>query len=196
MVATAKADDVTGVHSRMATWTVEFGGGVGGSSTFSSNVVPTANLTYNLGSTAKWWNNIYGTAIHAQYADLAENYLADKFYNPGTVLMFGGDQEVTVADADTKAVAGVVSTNPSYIMNAGIDGLPVALRGRVPCKVIGPVAKGDLLVTSDVEGHAKSLNQYQDWVVTFNIDSGNSVFAKSLEDNDNAGPITVEVAVV
>ena len=64
------------------------------------------------------------------------------------------------------------------------------------CNVIGPVAKGDLLATSDVEGYAKSLNQYQDWVVTFNIDSGNSVFAKSLEDNDNAGPITVEVAVV
>lgn len=126
----------------------------------AGNVLPGANVAYNIGSTTAWYNNIYGTATHALYADLAENYVADKSYPAGTVLMFGGTAEVTVADADTRAVAGVVSTNPAHLMNGGLTGpnvTPLALMGRVPCQIIGPIAKGDLLVSAGF-GFAKSNN--------------------------------------
>ena len=126
----------------------------------TGTILPSANVTYNIGSTTAWWNNIYGTATHALYADLAENYQADKFYNPGTVLQFGGTAEVTVADADTTRVAGVVSTNPAHLMNGALSGPNVtalALTGRVPCMVVGPVAKGDLMVSAGW-GYAKSNN--------------------------------------
>jgi hypothetical protein len=93
-----------------------------------------------------------GTATTARYADLAERYLADRVYEPGTVLQFGGDKEVTIASVDmTTKVAGVVSTNPAYLMNsflAGENVADLALTGRVPTKVIGPVGKGDLMVAA------------------------------------------------
>ena len=70
--------------------------------------------------------------------------------------MFGGQEEITVSTKALDAkVAGVVSTNPAYLMNDSIDGTPIALRGRVPCKVKGPVCKGDLLVTSAEKGVAE-----------------------------------------
>lgn len=163
----------------------------------TASILPSANNTSNIGDSTHWYNRIFSVSTEALYADLAEKYTSDADYEPGTVVVFGGAAEITVTNqfADTR-VAGIISTDPAYIMNAGIDGLPVALRGRVPCKVIGPVAKGDLLVTSDVEGYAKSLNQNQDWAVTFNIDSSNSVFAKSLENNNTAGPVIIEAVVV
>lgn len=163
----------------------------------TASIIPSSNNVSNIGDSTHWYNRIFSVSTEALYADLAEKYIADADYESGTVVVFGGDKEITVTNqfADTR-VAGIISTDPAYIMNAGIDGLPVALRGRVPCKVIGPVAKGDLLVTSDVEGYAKSLNQNQEWAVTFNIDAGNSVFAKSLENNDTAGPTVIEAVVV
>ena len=89
------------------------------------------------------------TAVYA--ADLAEKYQADAEYEPGTVLMFGGEFEVTVADDDTIRVAGIVSTDPAYLMNKGLDGVntvAIALQGRVPCKVKGKIRKGDMLVSA------------------------------------------------
>lgn len=101
-------------------------------------------------------NYFVGTATAAQYADLAENYLADADYLPGTVLVFGGDAEVTAATTyDSTRVAGVVTTQPAHVMNSHLVGLNVAciaLRGRVPVKVKGVVRKGDVLVTAG-EGH-------------------------------------------
>ena len=163
----------------------------------TANLIPSANNVSNIGDSTHWYNRIFSVSTEALYADLAEKYTADANYEPGTVVVFGGDAEVTVTNqfADTR-VAGIISTDPAYIMNAGVYGLPVALRGRVPCKVIGPVSKGDLLVTSDVEGYAKSLNKHEAWAVTFNVDAGNSVFAKSLENNDTVGPIVIEAVVV
>lgn len=118
--------------------------------TASANVVPSANLTYNLGSTTAWWNNMYGVSVQAKYADLAEHYAADADYVPGTVVVFGGAKEITVSNiSHDPRVAGVISTNPAYLMNAASAGLPVALTGRVPCQVQGPVAKGDRLVNID-----------------------------------------------
>jgi hypothetical protein len=162
---------------------------VGGSITASGSLLPSANLTYNIGSTSNWWNNIYGTAIHAQYADLAENYLSDVEYAPGTVVVFGGEQEITVTTvfADTR-VAGVISTDPAYLMNGACGGQPLALRGRVPCQVIGPVTKGDLLVTADQSGTAASVGQDRTY--------GPAVFAKALETNLDNGAKVIEVVIL
>jgi hypothetical protein len=128
--------------------------------TVGGSIVPTSNAAaVNIGSTSVWFNNIYGTAVHALYADVAERYTTDYKYPPGTVVSFGTTTEVTASKTanDTK-VAGVVSTNPAYSMNAGIDGVDVALLGRVPCQVTGTVNRGDMMVTSNTPGVAMANN--------------------------------------
>jgi hypothetical protein len=101
-------------------------------------------------------NVITATATTARYADLAENYLGDADYLPGTVLVFGGEAEVTAClSYESTRVAGVVTTQPAHVMNSDLTGNHVtciALRGRVPVKVKGVVRKGDVLVTAG-EGH-------------------------------------------
>jgi len=91
--------------------------------------------------------NIFnGTATAARYADLAEKYLADKEYEAGTVMMIGGEKEVTASDVNTRAI-GVVSADPAFMMNKDLEGgIYIALKGRVPCKAYGSVAKGDRLI--------------------------------------------------
>jgi hypothetical protein len=157
----------------------------------TGNIVPSANLvaTNNIGSDTAWWNAFYGKSVQAQYADLAEKYLADAEYLPGTVVVFGGDQEITVSQtfADVR-VAGVISSNPAYLMNAANPGLPVALRGRVPVQVIGAVSKGDLLVTSDQAGFAQSVGQ--------NNSYGQAVFAKSLVTDGSNGSKIIEAVII
>jgi hypothetical protein len=128
-------------------------GGSGGNTTFGANLVPTANLTYNLGSTTAWWNNIYGTSIHAQYADVAERFEADAVISPGTVVELGGAKEITAVVSElSENILGVISTKAAYLMNsgAGSDSThpPVAVSGRVPVRVIGPIKKGDRLVSA------------------------------------------------
>lgn len=128
-------------------------GGTGGNTTFGANLVPTANLTYNLGSTTSWWNNIYGTSIHAQYADVAERFEADAVIMPGTVVELGGAKEITTVVAElSENILGVISTKAAYLMNsgAGSDSThpPVAVSGRVPVRVIGSIKKGDRLVSA------------------------------------------------
>ena len=121
-------------------------------------MIPYTNGTYDIGSSTNAFGTMYGQATSAQYADLAENYLADDDYEVGTVVVFGGDQEVTLTQSKgDHRVAGVVSTNPAHLMNSELEGdnvKPIALQGRVPCKVIGKVEKGDMLVTSAIAGHA------------------------------------------
>lgn len=132
----------------------------------SGKLLPGANSVVDIGSTTAYFNNIYGinfygTSTTAKYADLAENYQGDSQYLPGQVLMFGGEREVTIADPDTTRVAGVVSTNPAHLMNGALSGpgvVAIALQGRVPCNVIGPVKKGDLMVSAGF-GFAKVNNQ-------------------------------------
>lgn len=116
-----------------------------------------------------------GTAVAARYADLAEKYLPDSIYDTGTVLVFGGTHEVTVTNVlSDPRVAGVVSDSPAYLMNQDSTGIAVALRGKVPVKVIGLVNKGDLLVTSAIPGYAISVKK--------DISHGTAIFAKSIED--------------
>ena len=103
---------------------------------------------------------VTATATAARYADLAEKYVADKPYDAGTVLVIGGSQEVTeVTKQNAPNLAGVVSTDPAYLMNSELEGdnvVTVALRGRVPVKVAGPVRKGDVLIASHTPGHAEA----------------------------------------
>ena len=82
---------------------------------------------------------------------MAEYYEADQQYEPGTVVAFGGDKEVTIAEDGTTKVAGIVSTNPAYVMNGACAGehiVALALQGRVPCKVRGNIKKGDMLISA------------------------------------------------
>ena len=82
------------------------------------------------------------------------------------MISFGGSQEVTftVKDLDS-TVAGVVSTNPAYLMNNTLTENPstgkytvaVALQGRVPVKVQGRVKRGDILVSAG-DGQARAEN--------------------------------------
>jgi hypothetical protein len=132
---------------------------------------------------------ITATATQAQYADLAEKYEADAEYEPGTVLVIGGEKEVTITDeAGSYKVVGVVSTDPAYLMNSQSNGVAVALRGRVPCKVIGNVNKGDVLVASDTPGYAMvgamshTLSPLQ-------------IVGRSLETKTDAQPGVVEILV-
>ena len=83
------------------------------------NIIPATDNTYDLGSTSKKYANIYGHSVHAHYADLAERYASDVPYDEGTVVVLGGDEEITVtSEARDVAVAGVISTNPGLKMNA------------------------------------------------------------------------------
>ena len=117
--------------------------------TFTSKaILPDTTTTYDIGSTTKKYNTVFAKATSAQYADLAEIYESDAEYEVGTVVIFGGEKEITVSSmgADTR-VAGVISENPAYLMNSEATGQAVALQGKVPCKVVGTINKGDMLVT-------------------------------------------------
>jgi len=162
---------------------------VNGNTTIN-NIYPSANSNANIGSTTYQFNTIFAKATSAQYADLAEKYLADADYAPGTVVIFGGSEEITTTSffADTR-VAGAISTEPAYVMNSASTGLEVALRGKVPLKVIGAVGKGDLLVTSDHPGYAQSVGFRKDY-------DPNAVFAKSLVEDRNYNERVIWAVIV
>lgn len=146
-----------------------------------------ANGVGNIGNATSYFNTVFAKATSAQYADLAEKYVADAEYAPGTVVSFGGDKEVTqsAVDAD-RAVAGVVSTNPSYIMNATLEAehvAVVAFTGRVPTSVTGAVAKGDLMV-SNGDGTARAEADPK----------AGAIIGKALENFDGATG-TIEVVI-
>jgi hypothetical protein len=141
----------------------------------------------NIGASGQGFNTIFAKATSAQYADLAENYAGDAEYAPGTVVSFGGSQEVTlsIVDADT-AVAGVVSGNPAYLMNSHQEGthiIALALQGRVLCNVTGVVNKGDMLVSA---GNGQARAEKTPTVGT--------VIGKALQ-NHAGGNSTIEVVV-
>jgi hypothetical protein len=154
-----------------------------------SNILPSSNNTANIGSITSQFNTVFAMATSALYADLAEKYVADAVYIPGTVVIFGGTEEITVVSsfADVR-VAGVISTDPAYLMNSGSAGTPVALRGKVPVRVAGPVVKGDLLVTSVHPGVAQAAPA---------VDVNPlAVFAKSIEEDNNTGERLIMAVVI
>lgn len=160
----------------------------------NTNILPDGN-TRNIGSSSQVWNTVYanifnGVATQAKYADLAEKYVADAEYEPGTVLVFGGEEEVTTTDSKADhRVAGVVSTNPAHLMNAELEAVntvDLALQGRVPCKVLGTVKKGDLLVTSAIPGYA---------IVWNNPGRVGAVIGKALENKETSDRGVIEIVV-
>ena len=150
-----------------------------------NNMILTTGSNTLLGTITGNWSLSAGSKLQATYADLAEYYEADNEYEPGTVLEFGGEKEVTLAQAMTPRVAGVVSTNPAYVMNSTCKGehiVAIALQGRVPCKVRGTIRKGDLLI-SDVGGFARPSS----------IPLMGTVIGKALENFEGEGVIEVAV---
>lgn len=129
-------------------------------------------------------NLFSGTATSAQYADLAEKYLADAEYEPGTVVVVGGEKEVTASSWGQRPI-GAVSTDPAFMMNKDLEGgIYIALKGRVPVKVIGSVKKGDRLVAGN-NGTAVAA-----------VPHANDVFAIALEDNQDTSIKLVECVIL
>lgn len=152
-----------------------------------------AGLTMNNSNASTDEFVFHGTATSAQYADLAERYEADAEYSAGTVVILGGKKEVTQSLMERDArVFGVLSTKPGLMLNdaAGPNNTHphVALAGRVPCKVAGPVAKGDRLVTSDIPGYARAVKSGEsvDWT---------HVIGRALENKADDGQGMVEIVV-
>jgi len=157
-----------------------------------SAVTQDSGLTYNP-STGTLTSSVFaGEATSAKYADLAERYQADAEYLPGTVLIFGGDAEVTQStERMDRRAAGVVSTDPAYLMNSSLVGkntVTLALTGRVPCKVSGYVRKGDLMISGVDHGVAEA------WREESSPPAG-SIIGKSLEDKDSRGIDVIEVVI-
>jgi len=144
----------------------------------SGGIIPGANTSVNLGSSSTWFNSIYGvtfvgTSTSAKYADLAENYLTDQEYESGTVIVVGGAAEVTACNNHGQdSVIGVISTNPAYLMNSSAPGQAIALKGRVPVKVFGPIQKGQRLSTSHCLGHAEYAAGAYSFAIALETDIG------------------------
>ena len=143
-----------------------------GSVAIAGILVPDANNTRNLGATGTKFATVFattfsGNATTANYADVAENFSADAVYSPGTVVALGGVEEITRVNEElADDVFGVISNRPAYLMNAQLDGSPVAVAGRVPVRVRGQINKGDRLVSAGaglaraaLPGEATSFNQ-------------------------------------
>ena len=162
-----------------STTTVTTGGSV-------TTTTITTGATATAGTITGNWSLGAGSKLNATYADLAECYKADAYYEAGTVLEFGGMNEVTLASDSTNRVAGVVSTNPAYVMNSQCAGeyiVQLALQGRAPCKVRGNVRKGDMMVSGG-DGFARpSASPLM-----------GTVIGKSLEDFTGTSGV-IEVAV-
>ena len=142
------------------------------------------NGSGNIGQSDNRFGTIYGTATSAVYADLAEKYLADGEYAVGTVMMVGGEAEVTASKWGYRPI-GVISENPAFKMNDGLDGGTfIALKGRVPVRVIGSVRKGDKIVAADSGLGASGVHNAVDY------------FGISLEDSDDTGIKLVECVIL
>ena len=153
----------------------------------TQEIVPDADATYDIGTSSKSYNTVYAKATSAQYADLAEVYETDTDYEVGTVVVFGGEKEVTIStEGNDPRVAGVISGSPAYLMNTKSNGQPVALMGKVPCKVIGHIVKGDMLSTDPAHnGVAKKTHEPQ----------VGEVIGKALEDYDSDEIGTINIVV-
>ena len=142
-----------------------------------SNVVNAVTGTFSGNVSASYFT---GTATEALYADLAEKYITDQDYYPGTVVVVGGTAEVTASSEGERAI-GVISTAPAFLMNKDADGQAVALKGRVPCRVVGAVAKGDELVPAN-NGCAKA--------------GDGKVFGVALETSTDTDERVIEIVVL
>ena len=192
--------DATSIQSGTSNVRVQSSGGnvsvgVGGSAiirfTTDGIVNDMGNGVGNIGNATGYFNTVFAKATSAQYADVAEKYVADQPYPAGTVLEIGGTAEVRASTSyASTCIAGVVSSHPALIMNSGetsSNAVEVALLGRVPCRVTGTIRRGDLLVASATSGVATTIDptQYQP----------GSVIGKALADYNNTTEGMIEVLV-
>lgn len=143
----------------------------------------TTGAAANPGTITGTWTLSSGSLLQATYADLAENFASDKLYESGTVVKIGGEYEITEELNDASSdVFGVISTNPAYLMNSSINGLPVVISGKAPVKVIGLVNKGDRLVSAG-NGFARASKMHNgiSEITSFNV-IGRSLENKYTED--------------
>jgi len=190
-IVTVTGNVIGGLGQFAALNSTLIGNATAAAATFTTLTVPAiakngSNGVGDIGQTGNRFATIYGVATSAEYADLAEKYVADADYESGTVLQFGGEYEVTIASDDTNKVAGVVSTQPAFRMNDELvadHAVMIALQGRVPCKVQGSISKGDMLVSAG-NGRARSTNDPK----------FGTVIGKALEEHEgNDGIIEVVV---
>ena len=168
------------------TWNINISGSAALLNGYASATASTANTIARRDAGGNLTANVFsGTATAANYADLAEKYLPDNSYEIGTVVMIGGEQEITACTFGSRAV-GAISGNPAYMMNSGLEGgVYVALNGRVPVKVTGRVKKGDRMVAS--EGGVAVVGTLHTYA---------EVFAIALETNDNTDIKLVECLIL
>ena len=189
--ATAFAGNLTGNVVGNVTGTASLdlplAGGTMTGTLISNNIRPEDDATYDIGTTDKGYNTVFAKATSAQYADLAEKDETDSLYEVGTVVVFGGDKEVTQSTIsnDTR-VAGVISEDPAYLMNDKSEGQAIALVGKVKCKVHGVVAKGDLLTTCGT--HPGCAQKASTPVL-------GSVVGKAMENKTDAGESVILISV-
>lgn len=151
----------------------------------SAKTSPEANTIAARDSAGDLYATVFnGAATSVLSGDLAEKYLPDNEYPPGTVVKIGGEKEITASTLNDVAI-GVISTSPGYMMNNSLEGgVYVALKGRVPVYVIGPVIKGQKLVPSD-QGYAVAVNN-----MPYNY------FAVALENNTSDGVKLIEAVIL
>ena len=155
MVSSDATFEIKNVGTQLADYIAYFSDSGAGTGT------ATINAGINLNTATASAMKFHGTATHAQFADVAENYTSDDVYTAGTIMMMKdhGTEEVTqtVHHKDPKVI-GIVTTDPALLMNSMAEGtvVGVALLGRVPCKVVGKITKGDRIVSSSTPGHGQS----------------------------------------
>ena len=179
--------DVTGNVTGSASLNLLKTGGTLTGTLTSKAIKPSADASFDIGTASLSYNTVFAKATSAQYADLAEKYETDSNYSVGTVMIFGGEKEVTHSTiANDTRVAGVISEDPAYLMNDKSEGQAIALVGKVKCKVHGMIAKGDLLTTSgEKPGFAKK-------AITPVL---GSIVGKAMENKDDAGESVILISV-
>jgi hypothetical protein len=166
---------------------ITVGGSVTADDGFIGNLLTTGAVG-TAGTVTGNWTLSSGSRLQATYADVAELYTSDESYEAGTVLIFGGDAETTTTTmyGDTR-LAGVVSTNPAHLLNSNLTGTAsaVALVGRIPCKIIGQIKKGDMLTTSSIPGYAIKMIEF----------IPGAFIGKALHDKETSGEGIVEISL-
>ena len=174
-------------NSNVANYLPNFAGQIGTTgATHFGNLLTTGGNTVQGDITGNWQLSA-GSRLLATYADLAERFEADAYYDAGTVVEMGGEKEITAVQYDlSDDVFGVVSDTAAYLMNSGagddITHPPVAVGGRVKVKVTGKVKKGQRLVSA---GNGMARAALPGEATAFNI------IGRALEDK-----ITTEVGTV
>ena len=194
-----KAIGITGTTGAVAipgALTVTSTTALNGVITLGANMLPSGNVTIELGSTALRYANVWaatvrGGSLTAQYADLAERFETDTAYPAGTVVSLGGAKEITAAADDlSDEVFGVISTRAGFMMNDGAGNNathpPVAMSGRVPVRVIGTVRRGDRLVSAG-NGLARAASKSE--MTAFNV------IGRALENKNTQDEGTIEAVV-